>query len=326
MEPITTAVEVITIPSDRIVHHTEADLIDRRIPKVIRLVQYDDTLPIIAVDLKAGGVNYALPSNAACNIRVKKTDGTVIYNPAIGCDSTRSVAYFEATRQMCGVPGELQTVLEVIVIGKVAGTSPLRIVVEENPVKDDDYESESETQTIIALVGEAEQARDDAQAAAETAAEDAVLSVAEDVFKGIASYEQSSTASKAYAVGDYVGYNGKLYRVTTAISSGGTISPGTNCTQTTAGDQITDIEGTIANKVLWFSGQAIASTSGSSGTLCTITNSAITADHVLQKFVAADNSYITSDITCTTSAGQAVITGTSTAATTAEIMLIKKDN
>ena len=315
--PITTAVQVITIDSNRILHHTEADLIDRRIPNVIRLVQYDDTLPIIAVDLKAGGVNYALPSNAACNIRVKKTDGTVIYNPAIGCDSTRSVAYFEATRQMCGVPGELQTVLEVIVLGKAAGTSPLRIVVEENPVKDDDYESESETQTIIALVGEAEQARDDAQAAAETAAEDAVLSVAEDVFKGIASYEQSSTVSKAYAVGDYVGYNGKLYRVTTAISSGGTITPGTNCVQTTVGDE-------IANDTLFFKDKAVTAMTGD---ILVINDSRITSDHVLTECVWGNSSYITTnDVTWTTVAGSLTLNGTATAATTATVTLVKKDN
>lgn len=46
----------------------------------------------------------------------------------------------------------------------------------------------------------------------------------------IAGTESSSTASKAYAVGDYFIYNNILYRVTTAISSGGTITPDTNCT------------------------------------------------------------------------------------------------
>ena len=137
-----------------------------------------------------------------------------------------------------------------------------------------------------------------------------------------ATVESSTTASQAYAVGDYLVLNSVLYKVTTAIASGGTITTSganANVEQTNVGKE-------IKNRELWYPTQAIASTSGSAGTLATITDVRITADHVLTKFVAADSSYITSDITCTTSAGQAVITGTSTAATTAEIVLTKKDN
>lgn len=45
----------------------------------------------------------------------------------------------------------------------------------------------------------------------------------------IAPVEKTSTASTAYAVGKHFIYNDILYRVTTAISSGGQINPGTNC-------------------------------------------------------------------------------------------------
>ena len=51
-------------------------------------------------------------------------------------------------------------------------------MVENNPIKVDDYESMDEVQTIIQLVGEAEEARDEAVSAAETAAHDAVVEVA----------------------------------------------------------------------------------------------------------------------------------------------------
>ena len=137
-----------------------------------------------------------------------------------------------------------------------------------------------------------------------------------------ATVEASTTASQAYAVGDYLTYDGYLYKVTVAIASGGTIvvsGAGANVEQTNVGKE-------IKNRELWYPTQAIASTSGSAGTLATITDARITADHVLTKFVAANSSYITSDITSTTSAGQAALTGTSTAATTAEIVLTKKDN
>lgn len=352
--PITTAVQVITIDSNRILHHTEADLIDRRIPNVIRLVQYDDTLPVIAVDLKAGGVNYTLPAGAACNIRVRKPDDTIVYNPAIGCDSTRSVVYFEVTPQMGGVVGELQTVLEVIVNAKTAGTSPLRIVVESNPIKVDDYESMDEVQTIIQMVGEAEEARDEAVAAAETAAQDAVREIAAETFKSIAFYEATTTASKPYSIGDYLGYDGKLYKVTASITQGGTIvtsGANANVEQTTAGDQISDLQGdvsniqddvsgiqsdvsdvqddisdietAIANKVLRFDSVAVSATTGD---IATVSDSRITADHVVVECVWGNSSYITTDVTATTAAGSLTLNGTATAATTATVTLVKKDN
>lgn len=45
----------------------------------------------------------------------------------------------------------------------------------------------------------------------------------------IAPVEKTSTASTNYAVGKHLIYNDILYRVTTAISSGGQINPGINC-------------------------------------------------------------------------------------------------
>lgn len=53
--------------------------------------------------------------------------------------------------------------------------------------------------------------------------------------------ESSTTASRAYVVNDFFVYNNTLYRVTQAISSGGTIRPGTNCTSTTITAVITSL-------------------------------------------------------------------------------------
>lgn len=54
----------------------------------------------------------------------------------------------------------------------------------------------------------------------------------------LATVESGTTASRAYAVGEYFCLNGLLYRVTTAISSGGTFTPGTNCESTTVATEI----------------------------------------------------------------------------------------
>jgi hypothetical protein len=57
----------------------------------------------------------------------------------------------------------------------------------------------------------------------------------------IASVEETSTASKAYSEGEYLIYNGTLYRVTSSISSGGTLTPNTNITAVIVGDELTDL-------------------------------------------------------------------------------------
>lgn len=141
----------------------------------------------------------------------------------------------------------------------------------------------------------------------------------QNILGDMASIEQSDTASKAYAVGDYLVLNSHLYRVIVAIAADGTITPGTNVVVTNVGKEIN-------HKVLWWTGQNISNTNGAESTLIEINDLAITGDHILDKFVAENPSVITSAVTCTTTAGQATLTGVSTGTTTAEIKLVKKDN
>ena len=55
----------------------------------------------------------------------------------------------------------------------------------------------------------------------------------------IAYVETGSTASRNYAVGDYFCWQGMLYLVTAAISSGAAFTVGTNCTAQTVGEALT---------------------------------------------------------------------------------------
>ena len=70
----------------------------------------------------------------------------------------------------------------------------------------------------------------------------------------ISGVESTATASKAYAAGEYFVLNDVLYKVTAAIASGGTITPGTNCTATdvsaelgTLKDSLTGLQNIIGN-------------------------------------------------------------------------------
>ncbi len=78
------------------------------------------------------------------------------------------------------------------------------------------------------------------------------------------------------------------------------------------------------NRVLYFTGQACAATTGN---FSTISNSLITENHVVTACTFSKPSAITTDVLCTSSNGSLVLNGTCTDATcTVDITLIKKDN
>ena len=73
----------------------------------------------------------------------------------------------------------------------------------------------------------------------------ATNSLANTTSGNLATIEETSTASQAYAVGDYMVYNGILYKVTQAITSGGTITVGTNITADKVGDELKGITASL---------------------------------------------------------------------------------
>lgn len=163
-----------------------------------------------------------------------------------------------------------------------------------------------------AAAGSASDAHDDAVAAA------AVKDAVETMMGTYATVEETTTASRAYKVGEHLILNNNLYRVTTAIASGGTITPGTNCVQTTVGDE-------IANSRLWFKNVPVIATNGS---IIDLSNSIITPDYVLEGNTITwdDPTKITSLTDWTTeTAGHFIVTGTASAATTATFALVKAD-
>lgn len=63
----------------------------------------------------------------------------------------------------------------------------------------------------------------------------------DEVFGDFASVEYTDTASKAYAVGDYLVYDSKFYKVTSAIAQSDTIVPDTNVEQTTVANEVESV-------------------------------------------------------------------------------------
>ena len=146
-------------PSDRIIHNTAVDFGERwSLGTAVNLMQYDKTLPIIAVSLYSGGQPYTIPSSADLNARVGKSDGTKVYNPVLGCNSTRNVAYIEVTRQISAVYGPALATLELIIEGDVAYSSYILLDVAKNPAPDDAIESTNEYKSLFEAINDAKDA------------------------------------------------------------------------------------------------------------------------------------------------------------------------
>ena len=78
----------------------------------------------------------------------------------------------------------------------------------------------------------------------------------------LATVESTSTASQAYSVGDYLVYNGILYKVISAINSGETLTPNTNIEATTTGAELTSLNKSLPTLIEWkTAGQVTGKTS-----------------------------------------------------------------
>ena len=164
-------VTIYSPPSAAQVKNCTADFDLRRAPVPIHLVQFDKTIPILAVALYKGGTAYKLPEDAEANVRMGKRNNLYVYNPVLGCNEGRNLVYVAVTPQMTTQDGVFYPILEVLADGGVAGTSPLQLVIQRNPVQEGDLEDTSEAKTLADLASQA--------AASANAAEDSARIVQE---------------------------------------------------------------------------------------------------------------------------------------------------
>lgn len=141
-------------PAEALIKATRADFDRRDVVQPVHLVQYDDTLPVLAVTLYKGGQPWTLPTGADVNLRMDKKDGHYVYNPALGVSSDRSTVYMAVTAQMTTGYGTFAPVVEVLAGGGVAGMAALRLDIDKNPVQDGMLESTDEYKAVQALAAE----------------------------------------------------------------------------------------------------------------------------------------------------------------------------
>ena len=153
------AISSYTPSADRIVHNTEVDFQTRtQLGTTVHLMQYDKSLPVVAVALYSNGQPYQIPTGAEMNVRVGKTDGTKVYNPVLGCNSNRTICYFEVTQQMSSAYGPTLAILELILNGAIAGSSYIPLDIARNPAQDEAILSSDEYKSMNEIVDEAREA------------------------------------------------------------------------------------------------------------------------------------------------------------------------
>ena len=154
-------------------HATSVDFSKRSVSQPVHIVQYDNSLPILAVSLYNNGQLYRLSEDMEVSIRLGKPDRTFVYNKALGCDSTRTIVYFEITQQMSLFDGEYYPVIEIMDGDKVANSSTIYLVVDRNPVQHDYIESAVEYKELINYRDEAVKAGKEAKESAKISSDSA---------------------------------------------------------------------------------------------------------------------------------------------------------
>ena len=144
-------------------HATSVDFTKRSVNQPVHIVQYDKSLPILAVSLYKNGQLYSLSESMDVSIRLGKPDRTFVYNKALGCDSTRTIVYFEITEQMTVFSGEYYPVVEIKDGDKIANSSTIYLVIDRNPVQTDYIESTFEYKELVEYRDEALKAKEAAK-------------------------------------------------------------------------------------------------------------------------------------------------------------------
>ena len=91
------------VDETNIIAHVHADLARGTVqPVQVDCTQYDAEMRVIAVHLRENNRDWEIPSGYSVNVRMRKADGTSVYNPQQG---EGTIAYITLSAQMCGVAG-----------------------------------------------------------------------------------------------------------------------------------------------------------------------------------------------------------------------------
>lgn len=144
----------VQVPENAVQLQTTAAIDGYYVTQPLQLVQYDETLPVAAVQLTYQSQPYIPPTGAELNVRMNKPDGKGVYNPCLGVDSS-GIVYFVFTQQMTIVAGTGTLTVEITDSG-VKNSAPIIAEIRPNPVPEGSIESADEFLTLQEILAEAE--------------------------------------------------------------------------------------------------------------------------------------------------------------------------
>ena len=131
------------IPDDtKIIHKTKVDFRARLNNNTINLVQYDRVIPVLAIELYSNNNKYVLPDDANLEgkIRWGRTKTNQHVKDILGCNADRDVIYVTVDQDMTDIHGSYDAIIELVVpvnnTYNRMGSSPIKIVVDANPVQE----------------------------------------------------------------------------------------------------------------------------------------------------------------------------------------------
>lgn len=138
-----------------IVHETSVDFTKRVLTEPVHLVQYDESLPVVAVTCLDAGQYMTLTASDTVSIRMDKGDGTFIYNPALGMSADGHIVYVQITLQMTTNYGRFEPVIELLRDGGYGASSPIPMFIDANPVPNSEIQSTSQWESLNDIVARA---------------------------------------------------------------------------------------------------------------------------------------------------------------------------
>lgn len=214
--------------SARIIHYTSVDFTKRAVQTPIHLVQYDSSLPIVAVTLMQGTNAYSLPADGVAEMRYGKNDYTFVIADALGQSKDGTIVYFEMTYQMTVESGEHHPVISLWVDDKIAASSTINVIIDRNPVQNEQIESLTDYTALRKFRNDAEVSAKRAKVSEDNAkkSEEAAVKAAEQTAKDAEQTAKDAAQTKSdvetmKAIAKNFGDGGLVYTTADKLPSEG---------------------------------------------------------------------------------------------------------
>ena len=122
-------------------------------PPVLQCMQYDAGLRQLEIRLLKQGADWPVPEGWTVNLRMKKADGTSLYQPV---DCQGSLVFVTLTGSICAAAGEHSFVLEITGAEQVIQTPVLVLKVWKNPLPHPELTSQPEYTSLQQLAQSAQ--------------------------------------------------------------------------------------------------------------------------------------------------------------------------